>query len=243
MNYLDSKGNRYVVAWDYELSGTEKDPQISWMNGSYFTANSDDEAFETYLDCLGEVHEYDISESKKIKSTSIKESLDFADLILDKLNELVRNELRGLTITDRTDIFSASVYMDAKKEIEKILKKNKLESKKVKFTSIKESAKPINEKNVAKFVDELNKWCDDNIHFVDEESAKSTREFGKLYDFKYDWDYSFGDKGELLVWDDEGTLDWYEDGYVKDFIVKLAKKYGWYCEPCHSYSDFMFAEL
>ena len=41
--------------------------------------------------------------------------------------------------------------------------------------SLKESAKPINEKNVAKFVDELNEWCDDNIHFADLESAKSTR--------------------------------------------------------------------
>lgn len=117
------------------------------------------------------------------------------------------------------------------------------ESKKSSRKSLKESAKPINEKNVAKFVDELNEWCDDNIHFADPESAKSTREFGKLYDFQYDWDYSFGDKGELLVWDNEGTLDWFEESYVKDFIVKLAKKYGWYCEPCHSSSDFMFAEL
>ena len=67
LNYLDSKGNRYVVAQDYELSGTEKDPQISWMNGRYFTANSDDEALEEYLDYLGEVNEYDISESLKKK--------------------------------------------------------------------------------------------------------------------------------------------------------------------------------
>ena len=178
LNYLDSKGNRYVVAWDYELSGTEKDPQISWMNGSYFTANSDDDAFETYLDCLGEVHEYDISESKKIKSTSIKES-----------------------------------------------------------------AKPINEKNVAKFVDELNKWCDDNIHYKDEESARYTKEYGKLYDFGYNWDYSYGDKGDLLVFDKEETLDWYDDEVVVPFIKQLAKKYGWYCEPAHSYSDFMFGEL
>lgn len=243
LNYLDSKGNRYVVAENYELSGTEKDPQISWMNGRYFTANSDDEAFETYLDYLGGVHEYDISESKKVKSTSIKESLDIADLILDKLNELVRNELRGLTITDRTDIFSASAYMDAKKEIEKILKKNELESKKVKSTSIKESAKPINEKNVAKFVDELNEWCDDNIHYKDEESARYTKEYGKLYDFGYNWDYSYGDKGDLLVFDKEETLDWYDDEVVVPFIKQLAKKYGWYCEPAHSYSDFMFAEL
>ena len=77
LNYLDSKGNRYVIAENYELSGTEKDPQIEWMNGRYFTANSDDEAFETYFDYLGEVHEHDISESKKVKSISIKESSDY----------------------------------------------------------------------------------------------------------------------------------------------------------------------
>ena len=178
LNYLDSKGNRYVVAQNYELSGTEKDPQISWMNGRYFTAYSDDEAFEEYLKYLGEVHEYDISESKKVKHTSITES-----------------------------------------------------------------AKPINEKNVAKFVDELNEWCDNNIHYKDVEQAQFTKKYGKLYNFKYDWDYSFGDKGELLVWDDEGTLDWYEDELVVPFIKELAKKYGWYCEPTHSYSDFMFGEL
>ena len=178
LNYLDSKGNRYVVAQDYELSGTEKDPQIEWMNGRYFTANSDDEAFETYLDYLGEVHEYDISESKKIKSTSIKES-----------------------------------------------------------------AKPINEKNVAKFVDEINEWCDDNVHYKDEESARYTKEYGKLYDFGYNWDYSYGDKGDLLVFDKEETMDWYHDEIVVPFIKQLAKKYGWYCEPAHSYADFMLGEL
>ena len=73
LNYLDSKGNRYVVAQSYELSGTEKDPQISWANGRYFTANSDDEALEEYLDYLGEVNEYDISES--LKKKSIKEKI------------------------------------------------------------------------------------------------------------------------------------------------------------------------
>lgn len=336
LNYLDSKGNRYVVAQNYELSGTEKDPQISWTNGRHFTANSDDEAFEEYLVYLGEVNEYDISESKKVKSTSIKESLDVADLILDKLNEFVRNNLRGLTITDRTEIFSASAYMDAKEEIEKILKKNKLESKKVKFTSIKESsdyiiyavfptkngyivntdikgyqyiqiandkitkhsdwredwfanakkragfknfdeddmeeillsryektvrniidhsnlalnesltesAKPINEKNVAKFVDELNKWCDDNVHYKDVDSAKFTKQYGKLYDFKYNVDHSFGDADVIIVWDDQGTLDLFEDDFITEKIDELAKKYGWYTEPYHDGgSDFTFGEL
>ena len=117
------------------------------------------------------------------------------------------------------------------------------ESKKKSRKSLKESAKPINEKNVAKFVDELNEWCDDNIHFADPESAKYTREYGKLYDFEWGWDYSYGDKGLIKVWDNEGTLDWFEETRVKDFIVKLAKKYGWYAEPVTNDSDFTFDEL
>ena len=117
------------------------------------------------------------------------------------------------------------------------------ESKKSARKSLKESAKPINEKNVAKFVDELNKWCDDNVHYKDVDSAKFTKQYGKLYDFGYNWDYSYGDKGDLLVFDKEETLDWYDDEVVVPFIKQLAKKYGWYCEPAHSYADFMFAEL
>ena len=179
LKYLDSKGNRYVVAEHYELSGTEKDPQISWMNGRYFTANSDDEAFEEYLDYLGEVNGYDISESLK-KSTK----------------------------------------------------------------SLKESAKPINEKNVAKFVDELNKWCDDNVHYIDADSARFTKKYGKLYDFKYNFDHSFGDADVIMVWDDQGTLDLFEDDFITKKIDELAKKYGWYTEPYHNGgSDFTFGEL
>lgn len=117
------------------------------------------------------------------------------------------------------------------------------ESKKKSRKSLKESAKPINEKNVAKFVDELNKWCDDNIHYKDVEQARFTKEYGKLYDFEWGWDYSYGDKGLIKVWDNEGTLDWFAEDYVTDFIEKLAKKYGWYCEPVSSGCDFTFGEL
>lgn len=286
LNYLDSKGNRYVVAQNYKLSGTEKDPQIEWMNGRYFTANSDDEAFETYLDYLGEVHEYDISESKKVKSTSIKESsvrcVTFEQIVDSRFENISKGEQ---ILQDRKDEIielcgnNFSVYTQRIKfydwpdgetqyrqryfvrknnnqvtwnDLYKIVNSVKavpydfdkvndaiFESKK----KLTESAKPINEKNVAKFVDEINEWCDDNIHYKDEESAHFTKEYGKLYDFKYDVDYSFGDKGDLLVYDDQGTLDWYNDTLVVPFIEKLAKKYGWYCEPCHSYADFMLGEL
>lgn len=109
--------------------------------------------------------------------------------------------------------------------------------------SLKESAKPIDEKNVAKFVDELNKFCDEKIHYVDMDAENFTKKYGKLYDFGYNWDYSYDDKGDLLVFDKEETLDWYDDEVVVPFIKQLAKKYGWYCEPAHSYADFMFVEL
>ena len=129
--------------------------------------------------------------------------------------------------------------IDAEQYFVDFYKDNKI----FKESKLTESAKPINEKNVAKFVDELNEWVDDNVNFSDVEQARFTKEYGKLYDFKYDVDYSFGDKGDFLVYDNQGTLDWYEDTLVAPFIRKLAKKYGWYAEPCHSYSDFMLGEL
>ena len=250
LNYLDSKGNRYIVAQNYELGGTEKDPQISWMNGRYFTANSDDEAFEEYLDYLGEVNGYDISES-------LKESKEFfvgdetakgfeVYMIEDGkkyyLSKLAKNIEDSSWSSDHT---YAKHWKDESRaeEVVDMLNSELKESKKSTRKSLKESTKPINEKNVAKFVDELNKWCDDNVHYVDVDSAKFTKQYGKLYDFEWGWDYSYGDKGLIKVWDNEGTLDWFEETYVKDFIVKLAKKYGWYCECVTSDSDFTFDEL
>lgn len=376
LNYLDSKGNRYVVAQNYELSGTEKDPQISWMNGRYFTANSDDEALEEYLDYLGEVNGYDISESLKESkeffvgdktsqgfevcmiedgkkyylSKLAKNVVDSdwssdhtyakhwkdeskAEEIVDMLNsELKENKkvmnekvdsrykyvfnhtkdeyeviqfddynFEILAIPNGKSVFSddlpkfkiektyiydtcvnnkdITLFVGIVEELgwcfiafDKLANNNNIfayyisgktkegayhsfheykseynlrceESKKSSRKSLKESAKPINEKNVAKFVDELNKWCDDNVHYKDVDSAKFTKQYGKLYDFGYNWDYSYGDKGDLLVFDKEETLDWYDDEVVVPFIKQLAKKYGWYCEPAHSYADFMFAEL
>ena len=166
LNYLDSKGNRYVVAQNYELSGTEKDPQIEWINGRYFTANSDDEAFEEYLKCLGEANEYDISESKKSSRKSLKES-----------------------------------------------------------------AKPINEKNVQKFVDDLNRICHDE--FDDE---LFTSKYGNLYDFRIQY---VGDvPNNWLIYDYNGTFDWFEDKLAKKVVEKLLKQNGWYGEPCSHYSEF-----
>lgn len=250
LNYLDSKGNRYVVAQNYELSGTEKDPQISWMNGRYFTANSDDEAFEEYLDYLGEVNGYDISESlKESKEFFVgdKTAKGFEVCMIEDgkkyyLSKLAKNVVDSDWSSDHT---YAKHWKDESRaeEVVNMLNSELKESKKSARKSLKESAKSINEKNVAKFVDELNKWCDDNVHYKDVDSAKFTKQYGKLYDFGYNWDYSYGDKGDLLVFDKEETLDWYDDEVVVPFIKQLAKKYGWYCEHAHSYADFMFAEL
>lgn len=179
LQFIDEKENRtrnYVIAEGYTLDGTEKEAYISWINGLYFDARSEDDAF--------------IEFEKWLNGDSMKEL------------------------------------------------------KKVKSTSIKESAKPINEKNVAKFVDELNKWCDDNIHYVDADSARFTKKYGKIYDFKYNVDHSFGDADVIMVWDDQGALDLFEDDFITEKIDELAKKYGWYTEPYHNGgSDFTFGEI
>lgn len=383
LNYLDSKGNRYVVAQNYELSGTEKDPQISWMNGRHFTANSDDEALEEYLDYLGEVNEYDISEflkeskeffvgdktakgfevcmiedgKKYYLSKLTKNVVDSdwssdhtyakhwkdeskAEEIVDTLNSELKESKKFarktmnekisskyvynfknngdymismfddynfeiLVIPNDKSLFSKDLpkfkiektyiyeqynddiwlfvgeveelgwcfiafdkyannsnvyayqYGDNEKyayipfrsyilylENKKVYRTHNIESKKSARKSLKESAKPINEKNVAKFVDELNKWCDDNVHYKDVDSAKFTKQYGKLYDFKYNVDHSFGDADVIIVWDDQGTLDLFEDDFITEKIDELAKKYGWYTEPYHDGgSDFTFGEL
>ena len=108
--------------------------------------------------------------------------------------------------------------------------------------SLKESAKPINEKNVAKFVDELNKFCDEKIHYVDMDAENFTKKYGKLYNFKY----RFDDTDEIfVVYDSEGTLDMFDDNadYVREEIHRLAKKNGWYADPYTSSANFTFGEL
>ena len=453
LKYLDSKGNRYVIAEHYELSGTEKDPQISWMNGRYFTANSDDEALEEYLDYLGEVNEYDISESlkeskeffvgsktwqgydvymiedgkkyylsklaKNIEDSSwssdftyakhwkdesraeeivdmlnselkeskksFKERSEENEIIVSELQDTVEyfcglyeenKELKGRALeslknaVERLEVFNAigSIYQwgvevlnkcgikykglkESKKVMnekvdsrykyafnhtkdeyeivqfddynfeilaipndksifsddlpkfkiektyiydtcvnnrditlfvgiveelgwcfiafDKLANNNNIfayfisgktkegayhsfheykseynlrceESKKSARKSLKESAKPINEKNVAKFVDEVNKWCDDNIHYVDMDAENFTKKYGKIYNFKYRKEGDF-----FVIYDSEGTLDLFdrEASLVYPTLDKLAKKNGWYIDPYSCACDFTFGEL
>jgi len=108
--------------------------------------------------------------------------------------------------------------------------------------SLTESAKPINEKNVAKFVDELNKFCDEKIHYVDADAERFTKKYGKMYNFKY----RFDDTDEIfVVYDSEGTLDMFDDdvGFVREEIDRLAKKNDWYADPYTSSNNFTFGEI
>lgn len=248
---IDKNGNKmdlFVVAENYELYGDEKEPQIAWMNGDYCIEKRKIDAEQYFVDFY---------KDNKMFKESLKESKEF--FVGDKtlkgfevcmiddgkkyyLSKLAKNVVDSSWSSDHT---YAKHWKDKSRaeEVVDMLNSELKESKKSARKSLKESAKPINEKNVAKFVDELNKWCDDNVHYKDVDSAKFTKQYGKLYDFGYNWDYSYGDKGDLLVFDKEETLDWYDDEVVVPFIKQLAKKYGWYCEPAHSYADFMFGEL
>ena len=101
--------------------------------------------------------------------------------------------------------------------------------------SLTESAKPINEKNVAKFVDELNKICHEK--FDDE---LFTKKYGNLYNFTYK---ILGDvPNNFLFYDEQGTFDM-RDTLARPVIDELAKKNGWYIEPCSSDWEFCFGEL
>ena len=102
--------------------------------------------------------------------------------------------------------------------------------------SLKESAKPINEKNVAKFVDELNEICHEKF----DDDDLFTKKYGNLYDFVYNY---VGDvPNNFLVYDYNGVFDTKSDTLVKPIVDKLAKQNGWYIESVNSY-EFCFEKL
>ena len=101
--------------------------------------------------------------------------------------------------------------------------------------SLKESAKPINEKNVAKFVDELNEICHEKF-----DDDLFTKKYGNLYDFVYRY---VGDvPNNFLVYDEQGTFDTTSDTLARPIVDKLAKQNGWYIESVNSY-EFCFEKL
>ena len=101
--------------------------------------------------------------------------------------------------------------------------------------SLKESAKPINEKNVAKFVNELNQICHEKF-----DDDLFTKKYGNLYDFVYNY---VGDvPNNFLVYDEQGTFDTTSDTLARPIVDKLAKQNGWYIESVNSY-EFCFEKL
>lgn len=107
--------------------------------------------------------------------------------------------------------------------------------KKLSRKSLKESAKPINEKNVAKFVNELNQICHEKF-----DDDLFTKKYGNLYDFVYNY---VGDvPNNFLVYDYNGVFDTTSDTLAKPIVDKLAKQNGWYIEFVNSY-EFCFEKL
>lgn len=101
--------------------------------------------------------------------------------------------------------------------------------------SLKESSKPINEKNVAKFVNELNQICHEKF-----DDDLFTKKYGNLYDFVYNY---VGDvPNNFLVYDYNGVFDTTSDTLAKPIVDKLAKQNGWYIESVNLY-EFCFEKL
>lgn len=221
------------------------------------------EIAEDYL-CLEDEFDYEdgkwISgswkEFKKSCGKSLKERSEENEIIVSELQDTVEyfcglyeedKELKGRALeslknaVERLEVFNAigSIYQWGVEVLNKcgIKYKGLKESKKSIRKSLKESAKPINENNVAKFVDELNKWVDKTINYVD--GMEFANKYGKLYSF----DYVVDSDGTIRVFDEEGTLDWWDGSRVVEFIKNRANGYGWYAEACSGDSDFCFGEL
>ncbi len=66
------------------------------------------------------------------------------------------------------------------------------------------------------------------------------KKYGPLFSFKY----RVEDDGTIVVYDNQGVLDMFDDYSLgKQAIDKLAKKNGWYAEPMYGSCDFVFGEL
>ena len=258
----NSVGNRIDLVFDIGglMAGVESlsnDECVIRINGDIY---EQDEmwnfGFAIYLTCGVHPLDFALAESNKFIRQSIKESINFPkalDILEDggilyanigkKQVEIgIDKELGGYYVRGN-DWYDN--YMSAEKLLMDLkdrgaIFKLKESTKKSARKSLKESAKPINEKNVAKFVYEVNKWCDDNIHYVDIDAENFTKKYGKLYNFKYRKEDDF-----FVIYDSEGTLDLFdrEATRVYSILDKLAKKNGWYIEPYSCACDFTFGEL
>jgi len=93
------------------------------------------------------------------------------------------------------------------------------------------------------FVDKLNAYCDKEFGDTDPEF---TKKYGKLYDFKYrsmnkmlndGWGNEYDG---IVIYDDQGTLDWFNDEFLPQWIDEELGKSGFYAEPVGS-SRFVIA--
>ena len=185
------------------------------------------------------------SEENEIIVSELQDTVEYFCGLYEEDKELKGRALESLkNAVERLEVFNAigSIYQWGVEVLNKcgIKYKGMKESKKSLRKSLKESAKPIDEKNVAKFVDEVNKWCDDNIHYVDMDAENFTKKYGKIYNFKYRKEDDF-----FVIYDSEGTLDLFdtEASLVYPTLDKLAKKNGWYIDPYSCACDFTFGEF
>ena len=98
----------------------------------------------------------------------------------------------------------------------------------------------INENTIKMFVDKLNRECYKRFDST-LENDDFYKKYGSLYDFKFA--YYDDVPNNWLIYDDNGTFDWFEDTFCRKLIDELLKKNGWYGEPCHSYCDFCLEYL
>ena len=92
----------------------------------------------------------------------IVEELGWCFIAFDKLAN--NNNIFAYYISGKTKEGAYHSFHEYKSEYNLRCEESNKSSTKI----LKESAKPINEKNVAKFVDELNKWVDKTINYADE---------------------------------------------------------------------------
>lgn len=93
------------------------------------------------------------------------------------------------------------------------------------------------------FVKKLNEHCKEEFGDTDPDF---TRKYGPLYDFKIRETGRMSNDGwgneypEIVIYDDQGSLNWFEDEFLPKWIDEELGKSGFYAEPLGS-SRFVIA--
>lgn len=171
------------------------------------------------------VKNYFYINAEKLEDDLIKNSMNYAfdfESFIHYLRDELRDSPNCVKFIEELEKYGRK-YLESKKSV-----------RKSKFT---ESAKPINERNVIKFVEELNQILHDEY----DDLLNGDKD---IYDFKKVYLNRVGDTSDgWLIYDYNGAFDWYEDKYARKIVDELLRKYGWYGEPCSSYSEFCIGEL